>query len=47
MGSLEKNQSFTGVQESIKKIHVEAKLKVNNLQISNEKIKVKSIITGL
>ena len=47
MGSLEWNQSFTGLQESIKRIPVEAKLKVDNLQISNEKIKGKSITTGL
>ena len=47
MGSLERNPSFTGVQESIKKIPVEAKLKADNLQISNEQIKGKSVVTGL
>ena len=46
VGSLEQNQSFTGVQERIKKIPVEAKLKVDNFQISNEKIKGKSVATG-
>jgi len=45
VGSLDKNQSFTGVQESTKNIPVEAKLKADNLQISNEKIKGKSVTT--
>ena len=47
MGWLERNRSFTHVQERIKKIPIEAKLKADNLQISNEKIKGKSVVTGL
>ena len=46
MGSLERNQSFIGVQERIKNILVEAKLKVDNLQFSNENIKGKSVATA-
>ena len=45
--SLERNQSFTNVQENITEVPVPIKLKVDNLQISNEKFKGKSIVTGL
>ena len=47
VGSLERNPSFTSVQESIKKILVEVKLIADNLQISNEKIRGKSVVTRL
>ena len=47
MVSLEKNQGFIGVQKSIKTIPVEAKLEANSLQISNEKINGKYVVTGL
>ena len=47
MGSLEKNQCFIGVQKTIKKIPIEAKLEDDSLQISNEKIKGKSVVIGL
>ena len=45
--SLERNQSFTSVQENITKVPVLVKLKADNMQISNEKFKKKSIVTGL
>ena len=45
--SLEKNQSFTDVQEDITEVPVLSKLKANSVQITNEKLKGKSVVTRL
>ena len=45
--SIEQNQSFTSVQENIIEVLIPVKLKADNLQISNEKFKGKSVVTGL
>ena len=45
--SLERNQSFIDVQEDITEVPVPTKLKVDSVQISNEKLKGKSVVTGM
>ena len=44
---MERNQSFIDVEEDIIEVHVLVKLKADNLQISNERFKGNSIVTGL
>ena len=45
--SLEQNQSFTGIQEDIMEFPIPDKLKIDNLQSSNEKSKEESVIARL
>ena len=45
--SLERNQSFTGVQENITEVHVLVKLKADNLRIPNKKLKGKFVVVEL
>ena len=47
ISKLESNQSFTDVQEDITEVPVQVKLKADNLQITNEKLKGKYVVTGL
>ena len=45
MHTLEKNQSFTNIKEGMIEVPVPAKSKADNVQISNEKFKRKSVVT--
>ena len=45
--SLERNQSFTDVQQDITQVPVPSKLKVDSVQITNEKLKGKFVVTRL
>ena len=47
ISSLERNQSFTDVQEYITEVLVPTKFKADSVQITNEKLKGKSVVTRL
>ena len=47
MNTLEQNQSFTNIKEGMTEVPVPVKSKADNVQISNEKLKGKSVVTRL